>query len=73
MGTLAAYLTSGSIAETAELLFVHRNTVGRRLRQVEELTGRELHRPRDLAELYLAVRALHLLDLPLGERPPLGR
>lgn len=44
----------GSISDAAQRLHCHANTVRHRLRRVEELTGRSLGRPIDLAELCLA-------------------
>lgn len=38
----------------AQKLYVHRNTMSHRLRRIQELTGRRLSNPRDLALLYLA-------------------
>lgn len=46
--------TGGSISDTAERLYCHANTVRHRLRRIEELTGKSLNRPLDLAELCLA-------------------
>jgi len=46
--------TGGSISDTAERLYCHSNTVRHRLRRIEELTGKSLNRPLDLAELCLA-------------------
>ena len=54
--TLAAYVRcGGSVARTAEALYVHRNTVRYRLRRVEQLTELDLRRPEDrlLCELVL--------------------
>jgi hypothetical protein len=47
----------GSVNEVAGTLFVHPNTVRNRIHRIEMLTGRSLSRPRDAAELYLAVSA----------------
>ncbi|WP_018180193.1 PucR family transcriptional regulator [Jongsikchunia kroppenstedtii] len=44
----------GNAADTAGALFVHPNTVRHRLRRIEELTGRSITKPRELAELCLA-------------------
>lgn len=44
----------GSIADAAERLYCHANTVRHRLRRIEEVTGRSLSRPLELAELCLA-------------------
>ena len=55
IGTFDAWLDAGGSAnETAAKLYCHPNTVRHRLRRIEELTGRSLSRPRDLAELCLA-------------------
>jgi hypothetical protein len=44
-----------SVGGAAELLFCHPNTVRHRLRRIEKHTGRSLSRPRDIAELSLAL------------------
>jgi hypothetical protein len=44
----------GSANDTAAKIYCHPNTVRHRLRRIEELTGRSLSRPKDLAELCLA-------------------
>ncbi len=44
----------GNVGETADALFVHRNTIRHRLRRIETLTGRSTSSPRELAELCLA-------------------
>jgi PucR C-terminal helix-turn-helix domain/GGDEF-like domain len=45
----------GSLRSTGELLFCHPNTVRYRLHRIEQRTGRSLSRPRDLAEICLAL------------------
>ena len=45
-------------APTAEALHIHPNTLAYRLRRFEELSGRSLRSTADLAELWLALRAL---------------
>jgi hypothetical protein len=47
----------GSSRLAAEALFCHPNTVRNRLRRLERATNRELRRPKDLAELCLALAA----------------
>ncbi|WP_156685655.1 PucR family transcriptional regulator [Mycobacterium sp. Marseille-P9652] len=56
--TFQAWLDAGGSAnDAAATVFCHPNTVRHRLRRIEELTGRSLSRPRDLAELCLAFEA----------------
>ncbi|HEU5473705.1 MAG TPA: helix-turn-helix domain-containing protein [Actinophytocola sp.] len=56
LDTLRAYVANDfDRSATGERLHVHRNTVGYRLRKIEELTGLDLTSARDLAEVYLAV------------------
>lgn len=45
----------GSLREVGEILFCHPNTVRYRLHRIEQRTGRSLTRPRDVAELSLAL------------------
>jgi len=57
--TLGHYLDSGaSIAETAAILDVHRNTVANRLAQVQRLLGVDLTDPETRLALHLATRTL---------------
>jgi sugar diacid utilization regulator len=44
-----------SVRGAAEVLICHPNTVRHRLRRIEKRTGRSLSRPRDVAELCLAI------------------
>lgn len=63
--TFRVYLQgSGSVTETARALHYHRNSVLNHLQTLEALTGRSIHRPRQLAELVLAVTAVELLGRP---------
>jgi hypothetical protein len=50
----------GSPTHAAATLFCHRNTVIKRLKRVEQLTGRSLNEPRDRLMLELAVLAVRL-------------
>ncbi|MFI5611529.1 PucR family transcriptional regulator [Amycolatopsis sp. NPDC051903] len=52
---LAWVAHDGQVARTAEELSCHANTIRRRLRRFESYTGKSLAKPRDLAELCLAV------------------
>jgi purine catabolism regulator len=47
--------------KTAEALHVHRQTVLYRIRRVEDITGLNLDRTRDIAELWLALQARSML------------
>jgi hypothetical protein len=59
LDTLDAYLDHAGSAERAgEVLHCHPNTVRYRLRRVQELTGRSLADPQDLAELAAAAHAV---------------
>jgi purine catabolism regulatory family protein/PucR-like helix-turn-helix protein len=60
-----------NITATAHALGVHRNTVLHRITQVEQLTGRDLRRVHDLAELWLAMSAGELLGHE-SRRAPAG-
>jgi len=46
---------AGNVAQTAEALYCHPNTVRHRLRRIEQRSGRSLTVPRQLAELCLAM------------------
>lgn len=64
LGTLEAWLSqNGSPASAARRLHCHRNTVGYRLRRITELTGRDLARPADVAQLRLALDVLDVLPM----------
>jgi DNA-binding PucR family transcriptional regulator len=47
--------TDASVNGAAEVLVCHPNTVRHRLRRIEKHTGRSLSRPKDVAELCLAL------------------
>ncbi|MHB8341292.1 MAG: PucR family transcriptional regulator [Mycobacteriales bacterium] len=58
LDTLAAVLDAdGSPAQAASRLYVHRNTVLKRMRRLQSLTGRTLARSGDRLELHLALLA----------------
>ena len=64
--------SGGSVVKTAEMLFVHRNTVRHRLRKLEERTGRSLNDPRWIAEVSLAFEIDRRLEPdpgPLDQTP----
>ncbi|HEX5641078.1 MAG TPA: helix-turn-helix domain-containing protein [Thermoleophilia bacterium] len=50
-----------AIQPTAEALFIHRNTLQKRMRRIETLLGVDLADIDDLMELYLGLRALQLV------------
>jgi carbohydrate diacid regulator len=59
-GTLKAYFANnGSIAQTAEQLFIHKNTLQYRLNRILDKTG---YNPRELEDGFNLYLALHLLD-----------
>ncbi|QNG21571.1 PucR family transcriptional regulator [Rhodococcus triatomae] len=69
LDTLTAYLEHGGSAESAaKVLHCHANTVRYRLRRLNELTGRSLVDPQDIAELATAAYALRL-DPHAGTSP----
>jgi PucR family transcriptional regulator, purine catabolism regulatory protein len=57
-----------AVQPTAEALFIHRNTLQKRLRRIESLLGVYLTNIDDMMELYLGLRALQLV----GEAKALG-
>lgn len=59
---------SGSIAETAETLYCHRNTVQQRFTRFLQLTGRDIRRPEDAALVALALRAGEYGSTARGDR-----
>ncbi|WP_190816039.1 helix-turn-helix domain-containing protein [Saccharopolyspora pogona] len=61
--TLNAYLSNQrSWQRTSATLHVHRQTVLYRIRKIEELTHHDLSETSDIAELWLALRALELIS-----------
>lgn len=52
--TVMSYLRTGSVTDSAEQLFAHRNTVLNRLRRFTELTGVDLHVPLQAASVTVA-------------------
>jgi len=62
LDTLRALLDNHfAIQPTAEALFIHRNTLQKRMRRIETLLGVDLTDIDDLMELYLGLRALQLV------------
>lgn len=54
---------------SAEVLFVHKQTLVYRMHRVEELTGRDLHSTGDVVQLWLALRAREFARGEVGEKP----
>ena len=64
LGTIRSWLAvAGSTSVAAARLHVHRNTIRNRLRRLEDLTGRTLASPLDLAELHIALECARTLGL----------
>jgi sugar diacid utilization regulator len=64
-----------AVQPTAEALFIHRNTLQKRLRRIETLLGVDLTDIDDLMELYLGLRAFQLVGeaAVVGEAGPARR
>lgn len=61
--TLRAHLSANlALSATAAALDVHKNTVAYRLRRIEDLTGLDLGRPRDVARVVVALEARRAED-----------
>ncbi|MEA4894174.1 MAG: PucR family transcriptional regulator ligand-binding domain-containing protein [Oscillospiraceae bacterium] len=61
--TLEQYLACNSnIAETAKLLYIHRNTVLNRLSKIRELMDSDLSNSRELLNYRLALIIMHILE-----------
>lgn len=61
--TLAVLLSNDrSPTRTAAELFIHRQTLVYRMRRIEELTSRKLSSTQDVVELWLALRAVEVLE-----------
>lgn len=60
--TLSAYFThKGNLSQTAEALFVHRNTLLYRMERIREISGLDLDNPETRLSIQLALRARRLL------------
>lgn len=63
METLAVYFGHNmNVVETAERLFVHRNTLQYRFKQIKKLTGYDVRKVDDLIQLRLAVLQLRIFE-----------
>jgi purine catabolism regulator len=69
VNTLRVFLrTDRSWRDAADELHVHRQTLGYRLRKIEQLTGRGVARTDHIAQWWLALRARDLLAGQPGDR-----
>lgn len=60
--TLSAYFAhKGNLSQTAEALFVHRNTLIYRMERIKEISGLDLDNPETRLSIQLALRAHRLL------------
>jgi len=60
--TLSAYFAhKGNLSQTAEALFVHRNTLLYRMERIREISGLDLDNPETRLSIQLALRAYRLL------------
>ncbi|GAA3641096.1 PucR family transcriptional regulator [Microlunatus ginsengisoli] len=62
----------GSTSAAAARLFLHRNTVRYRLRRLEQLTGRDLADPAELAEIRVALECARIHPGRSGTEPATG-
>lgn len=61
--TLTAYFAhKGNLSQTAEALFVHRNTLLYRMERIREISGLDLDNPETRLSIQLALRAYRLLS-----------
>ena len=75
MDTLRTLLDNHfAVQPTAESLYIHRNTLQKRLRRIEVLLGVDLMNIDDMMELYVGLRALQLVGeaeaMGTAARPP---
>lgn len=72
-GTLRVYFdTRLSAVAACDRLYVHRNTLRKRLRRIEELISVDFNQMDDVLELYVALRAADILAVTSPEFPDLG-
>jgi GAF domain-containing protein len=74
VSTVRAYLEQGmNVGRTAAALFVHQNTVGLRLKKVEEVAGISLQQPESWLQLKVALMAADVLGGAQPSRVPGGQ
>ena len=56
----AFFAANGNLSKTAEILFVHRNTLMYRLKRIEDLTGMSLDDPETRFDIQLALKMYHV-------------
>ena len=56
VSTMRSFMETGSVQQTAEELYVHRNTVFKRIRAFQDLTGLDVTLPRDAAIALIMLR-----------------
>jgi PucR family transcriptional regulator, purine catabolism regulatory protein len=70
LATLQSFLDNQrSWQRTADALHIHRQTVLYRIHKVQDITGRHLSVTSDIAELWMGLQAMHLLDSPAADTP----
>lgn len=74
LGTLKSLFENGlAIQQTADSLYVHRNTLHQRLRHIEQLLEVDLTRLDDVFELYLGLQAAEIMSKPALATAPAPR
>ncbi|MEN8241393.1 MAG: helix-turn-helix domain-containing protein [Chloroflexota bacterium] len=61
--TLEAYFEQqGNLSQTAEVLYIHRNTMTYRLERIAEITGMDLNNPDTALAMHLALKIHRMMD-----------
>lgn len=56
------FKAEGSIQKTADMMYVHKNTIQYRLTRLKEITGYDVRKPSESSALYIAMRVAYDLD-----------
>lgn len=56
------FRAEGSIQKTADMMYVHKNTIQYRLARLKEITGYDVRKPSESTALYIAMRVAYDLD-----------